>query len=47
MPSSPVTVSTSVYGDDELPELKVGMQVRIILGGQATERTVLAIYPLD
>ena len=47
MPSNPVTVSTSMYGDDELPELEVGMQVRIMLGGQAKERTVLAIYPLD
>ena len=47
MPSNPVTVSTSVYGDDKLPELEVGMQVRIMLGGQAKERTVLAIYTLD
>lgn len=47
MPSDAVTVSTSMYGDDELPELEVGMQVRIMLGGQAKERTVLAIYPLD
>ena len=43
MPSIPVTVSTSVYGDDELPELKVGMQVRMMLSGQARDRTVLAI----
>ena len=47
MPSNPVTVSTSMYGDNERPELEVGMQVRIMLGGQAKERTVLAIYPLD
>ena len=47
MPSNPVTVSTSMYANDELPELEVGMQVRIMLGGQAKERTVLGIYPLD
>ena len=47
MPSSPVTVSISMYEDDELPKLEVGMQVRIMLGGQPKERTVLAIYPLE
>ena len=36
MPSTPVTVSSYVYGDDELPE-----QVRIMLGGQVKERTVI------
>ena len=46
MPSGSIAVSTTPYGELWTP-LEVGMQVRIILGGQAKERTVRAMYILD
>ena len=47
------SVSTVIQGTNELPKLEVGMEIRIMFGGQVMETdpvqidTVFAIYPLD
>ncbi len=51
--ASEIIVSTSIHGSNKLPEMEVGMQIRIMFGGQVTETEpakidiVFAIYTLD